>query len=577
VTEGTNLGDIFWRLGVKSTVDKDMKAAEGSIGSYKQKILDHSVAIGAGMTAAGGAIVALTDKSKKMNAALGVTGLQLGATKEEMRDLALETTNVTFPLEEVQASFDLLARAGMRNKDEIAATATAFDTLGDAINVPASQVTDTLIPAFNAFDIPLEDAAAHTDAFTHLVRNTTIDLGDFSATMNYLAPDIDTLGISLGDTVAIMEALADKGIQGSAATKEFRKAVTAADGDVSLLYESLGLTEAEVAAYASEVEGAEGMTQAFADAANEQYGMVDNLKQTWDEWSLSIGSALEPLDAVGGVMTAMGPVMMGLPTIMSTISAVQSGTLIPSLYATAAAGWAAIAPWAPFILAGAAIVAALWLLEEHFGLVSGAIDFLVGIGQGLIDWVTGALSGGLEEGGDSLLLFLGPIGAVVWAFQHWDEILPAIQEVFTGVIDYITGLFDWFAEAGSNIVGMIVDGILNSPVTPWGAMKTVLGAVGDLLPHSPAKEGPLSELPNWDAYLVDPLEGAAARVPGALSGNLEIAAQPMAAATSSTTHVGGDTLHIGQINVRNDQDLDEIFRQWEEMQRSKRVQRGVRA
>ncbi len=46
---------------------------------------------------------------------------------------------------------------------------------------------------------------------------------------------------------------------------------------------------------------------------------------------------------------------------------------------------------------------------------------------------------------------------------------------------------------------------------------------------------------------------------------------------NSTTSIGGDTLHIGQITVRNDQDLDEIFRRWEEMQRAKRVQRGVRA
>lgn len=45
----------------------------------------------------------------------------------------------------------------------------------------------------------------------------------------------------------------------------------------------------------------------------------------------------------------------------------------------------------------------------------------------------------------------------------------------------------------------------------------------------------------------------------------------------STTSIGGDTLHIGQITVRNDQDLDEIFRKWEEMQRTKRIQRGVRA
>lgn len=577
---GTVIEELFIRLGLQSTVADDANEAEQQVSSMADSITKHSKKIGAGMTAAGIAIVGLTDSAKKTNAALGVTGLQIGATKEEMRDLALETTNVTFPLEEVQASFDLLARAGMRNKDEIAATATAFDTLGDAINMPASQVTDTLIPAFNAFDIPLENAAAHTDAFTHLVRNTTVDLGDFSTTMKYLAPDIDTLGIGLSDTVAIMEALADRGIQGSAATREFRKAVTAADGDVSLLYEALGLTESEVAAYAAEIEGAEGLTQQFADAANEQYGMVDHLKQAWDEWSFAIGSALEPLDGVGAALTVLGPIMAGIGPIMTGVSAIQTSALVPSLTATAAAGWAAIAPWAPFILAGAAVVGALWLLEEHFGLVSGAIDFLVEIGTGLVDWLVGAFTGGLDDGSDALLLFLGPIGAVVYAFRHWDEILPAIQDVFTDIIDYVTGLFDWFAEAGSNIVGAIVDGILNSPVTPWGAMTTVLGAVGDLLPHSPAKEGPLSREPNWGAYLVDPLVDAAARMPAALSDGLEVtAAQPLpvaAGGSTSTTTVGG-SLHVGQITVRNDQDLDEIFRRWEELQRSKRVQRGVRA
>lgn len=536
-----------------------------------------SLAAGAAVTSVGLAVVGFTDSAKKTNAALGVTGLQIGATKEEMRDLALSTTNVTFPLEEVTATFDLLARAGMTNREEMGATATAFDTLGDAINKPASEVTSTLIPAFKAFKIPLDEAGDHTDTLTHLFRTTTIDMSDFASTMNYLTPDIDSLGLGLNDTAAILEAMSAKGIQGTAATKEFRTAVTAADGDVSKLYEALGLTADEVAGYAEQIDNADGMTQEFAAAANEQYGMVDNLKQAWGEWSLKIGSALEPLDTVGGAMTAIGPVMMGLGPTMTAFSAIQSGTLIPTLSATAVAGWAVIAPWAPLILAVGAVIAVLWLLEDNFGLVSGAIDFLVGIGQGLIDWLTGALSGGLDDGSNSLLLFLGPIGAVVYAFQHWDEILPAVQGVFDSVIGYIEGLFDWFSEAGSNIVKMLVDGILNSPVTPWGAMKTVLGAVGDLLPHSPAKEGPLSKLPNWDSYLVDPILGSGARMTDALSGNLEIAASPQTAGSTQSTSIGGDTLSIGNINVRNDQDIDEIFRRWEELQRSKRVQRGIRS
>jgi hypothetical protein len=52
---------------------------------------------------------------------------------------------------------------------------------------------------------------------------------------------------------------------------------------------------------------------------------------------------------------------------------------------------------------------------------------------------------------------------------------------------------------------------------------------------------------------------------------------PLSGGGGSSTTFGGDTLIIEQINVRNEHDLDEIFRKWEEMQRSKRVQRGVRA
>lgn len=577
---GTVIEELFIRLGLQSTVAADANEAEQQVSSMADTVVKHSKKIGAGMTAAGLAIVGLTDSAKKTNAALGVTGLQLGKTSDEMRDLALETTNITFPLDDVVDTFDLLTRAGMRNADQIAATGNAFSDLGTALGYPASEMADTLIPAFNAFGIPLEDASDHVDTFTHLVRNTTVDLSDYASMVNYLAPHLDTMNLSVEESVAVMEALADKGIQGSAATRQFRSAATQAEGDVSAFYAALGLTADEVATYTAEIKGADGITREFAEAQEAQFGMVDHLKQAWDEWSFAIGSALEPLDGVGAALTVLGPIVAGIGPIMTGVSAIQTSALVPSLMATAAAGWAAIAPWAPFILAGAAVVAALWLLEEHFGLVSGAIDFLFGIGTGLVDWLVGAFTGGLDDGSDALLLFLGPIGAVVYAFQHWDEILPAIQGVFESIIDYVTGLFDWFAEAGSNIVGAIVDGILSSPVTPWGAMTTVLGAVGDLLPHSPAKEGPLSEEPNWGAYLVDPLVEAAARMPAALSDGLEVATvQPLPAATrgNATTSIGGDTLHIGQINVRNDQDLGEIFRRWEELQRSKRVQRGVRA
>jgi len=106
-------------------------------------------------------------------------------------------------------------------------------------------------------------------------------------------------------------ALADKGIQGGArpASSEGRDT---AEGDVSAFYAALGLTADEVATYTAEIKSADGITQEFAEAQEAQFGMVDHLKQAWDEWSFAIGSALEPLDGVGAVMTALGPIIMVL-------------------------------------------------------------------------------------------------------------------------------------------------------------------------------------------------------------------------------------------------------------------------
>ena len=265
-----------------NAIDNASKVIEGigDKGSSAMKTLaDNSKAVGAGMTAAGGAIVLLTDSAKKTNAALGVTGLQLGKTSDEMRDLALETTNITFPLDDVVDTFDLLTRAGMRSTEEIVATSNAFSDLGTALGYPASEMADTLIPAFNAFDIPLKDASDYVDTFTHLVRNTTVDLSDYANMVNYLAPQLDTMNLSVEESVAVMEALADKGIQGGAATREFRKAATQAEGDVSAFYAALGLTADEVATYTAEIKSADGITQEFAEAQEAQFGMVDHLKR----------------------------------------------------------------------------------------------------------------------------------------------------------------------------------------------------------------------------------------------------------------------------------------------------------
>lgn len=540
-----------------NAIDNASKVIEGigDKGSSAMKTLvDNSMAVGAGMTAAGGAIVMLTDSAKKTNAALGVTALQLGITKEELRDLAIETSNVTFPLEEAQKSFDLLARAGMTNKDQIAETASAFDTLGDAIGPPASVVTEMLIPAFNAFDIPLEEAGQHIDTLTHLFRNTTVEMSDFSSTVNRLAPDLDLLGIGLDDTAAILEVLAAKGVQGSAATREFRTAISrveiaekelaashaeiaeteaklreereklneimadyrnelsqagddldkqesisrkyekaikdqeekiaeteatlanyrasvgATSSGLEVFYKELGITAEEVEAYKAKIKEAEGITQAFADAANEQYGMIDNLKYMWSVWSLQIGSVLEPLDMVGGVMATLGPIMMGIGPAMQTLSAIQTGTLIPSLTATAAAGWAAIAPWLPLVAAITAVIAIGWLLYDNWEEIAEATRF---IWEPLLEFFTGLWDGITK-------IFQGAIDFVMGLLFPGESIPFKLEDVWSGLKDFFSGLWDNIVGIFENSFDLIIK-ILFPPLGLYELIRQNWGSITDFV------------------------------------------------------------------------------------------------
>jgi TP901 family phage tail tape measure protein len=182
--------------------------------------------LGLGMTGAGLAIVALTDDAKKTNAEFAGTAITLGTTTEGIRNLALETSDAGFPLRDVTETFDLLARAGVRGDDQIRAISKSMDTLGDATGNSAVTVTSSLIPALNAFDIPLSKVGEHMDGLTYLTKHSTIDLTDFAGTVSTLGPKLNSMGISLEDTEGIMLALADKGYQGAAATRFLRTAFT---------------------------------------------------------------------------------------------------------------------------------------------------------------------------------------------------------------------------------------------------------------------------------------------------------------------------------------------------------------
>lgn len=418
---------------------------------------------GLAFTALGAAGLAIIQSTKKMNAALGVTALGLGITTAEMRKLALETTNVTFPLKEVTATFDLLTRAGVRDIEVLKSTATAFDTLGDAINVPASVVTEKLIPTMKTFNVTATEMAKKTDSLTYLFRNTTVSLDDFNRMVGYVTPEIVAMGLTTEDMIAILAELEERGYSGEVMTRAFRSAVTLATKEQIPLNEALSISTETIEAYKEELKGATGMTQEYADVANEQYTLIDKLKQKWSELTLGASSFLEPLEPILMGMTAMGPMMMALSTsagVGAVRWAAHTAALIAHKIAMLASAIAikavTVAQWLwnvamtanpiGLIVAGiAALIAVVVLLVKNWDKVTAFFkrlwEGIKKIFKRVIDW--------LKEWG---VLFLGPIGFII---KYWKEIVAFFRGLWKNVKAVFAHVVNWLKEWGVLFLGPI--------------------------------------------------------------------------------------------------------------------------
>jgi hypothetical protein len=372
-----SVGDAVVKLGLDKTQFTDgMRKVGDETDAAMAKVKTSMRIGGAAILAVGVAGLKLVSDARKMNAELGQIAITTGSTTKDMRGLALELSNVTFRLGSVISTLDLLSRAGITNKEEMKAVANAFDALADATGSSAEAVAEILIPAYRAFGEQLPQNSADLDKFTWLTKHTLVDLSDFGNMLTYLAPEMDNLGISMEDAIAILAILDQRGISGAAATRELRQAVTEAANEGTSLNEVLGISSDLLTEYNTKLSTeAVGATKAYADAANEQYGLMDKLKSGWEDLTFVMGSALTPLEPLFGFMSALGPAILALslpnaiPNLITNIGLLAKGfvglvaaagrAIAAFIVQAAAAIWAALGPWgiAGIIAAGAGVAA----------------------------------------------------------------------------------------------------------------------------------------------------------------------------------------------------------------------------
>lgn len=555
-------GDEEFQQGMQEATQGVTEVGESSMGATQgtDQFSESLVDLDAAGMAAGGALAAVgtgmqevMDSTQAMREEMGRAAVGTEMTSQEMTNLATNVSNATFPIEDASATMDALARQGVESRDRMAELSTEFDTLADAVGTDAATAAEDGARAMRAFGNDLDDISEKQDVFTYVTRNTTLGFEQFTGSIERMAPELQEMGMSMEDTAATIAALEEQGISGRQAIREIRQATNAAEGDQEAFRQELGLSEDQVQAHTEAMSNADGITQEYADAANESLSPMDEMRNRFNELKLQAGEVLQPLGAMAPVMQTAGIAMMTFSTInwSQVVPSLQAvyGSLIPILGPLAALGLAAgalyvawdnnflgikdttdqvlqtIRPW-------------LQLLRDDFG---QTVQHWVNVGSDALAFIEGLWS----DHRDTVMMVVGPfLSALQLIFEQvMDYIITVIRAGlavlrgdFEGAADMIIGYFERsvgrFRDAGRALIEAFVDGI---EAAAGGVGDAVEGAVDEArsyLPSSPAEQGPLSDIDEAGEALPGTVADGALANSGALTSATEqVAAQARQALT----------------------------------------------
>ena len=529
-------------------------------------------------------------------------------------------------------------KLGKTNFDELSRSLFNVIPTASALGVEFGDVTAALA-AITAQGTPTSVA---TTQLRQLFVELSKDTGKASSAFKEIAgvgfADFIAQGGNVQDALVIMEQAADaNGVSlqnmfgsveaGNAALALTGKGAEALTRNIEEMGKSPGATEeafttmSKGAAYSMKLLKAE-FSAAMITIGNDFIPILkDDLLPIFrdDLMPLLTGVVIPGIKAVAGAFSAMspgmkkvalvvlalaaalGPVLMILGPIISGVTA-----LAPVVAAVGAViGGVALGPIVLIVAAIAAVIAILWVLEERFGVITTVINIVKDAFFGLIDWLSTAVPAAIEmvigflSGlGDKLLFMLGPIGAVIYAFRHWDEIKGIVSGAVSGIpgivsgaisraVGAITSLYGAFRNAGRAIMNALRDGILSGISAAVAAVRSAAAKLRSYLPGSDAKTGPLSDLMASGKALMTTFDAGMNAANVDLSGTMEhVLPQPAtltnAAPAASNGSQGGsvsnsNSISIGEVHLSKDYDFEQLMKDIDRHQAGQRMQRGIGA
>lgn len=333
--------------------------------------------------------------------------------------------------------------------------------------------------AISVFHMSSDDLDSVLDDVAKTAQDTGVSVDDLFQKAIEGAPQLQELGLSFSDSVKLLGAFEQAGVDGSAALSSLSKAAVNYAKDGKSLTDGLAETQdkilnatdqTEALNAAAEVFGTKGAVRMvdaiqrgvlnlndLGGAASDSQGTVEttfsNTLDPIDEETVALnnvklamaefGSAIS--EAVAPILEALVPIIQKVAKWFSSLSG-TSKTIIVVIGGIA--------------MVISALLPILAVVAGGIAAAGGAMAFLTGV---LLP-VAGIIAG-----------IIAVVAAVVAVIKNWGDITDWLSEKWNAFKDWMSDLWDGISESASEAW----DGIKDTATGIWNSIKGTLGGIWD--------------------------------------------------------------------------------------------------
>ena len=272
------------------------------------------------------------DMAQGMNTAaitVGQLATNTGIAEPQMISLVNTITNSTFPQAEAMAYIGALQQMGV-SADKLGDSATNMDRINDATGMGYTNVMQ-LTQGLRSVGVEADNLPSAFNAIAYAQANVNGGAQTLSQVFKRQASTINEYGLTVDQTVLIMQKLSEQGVQGMKMGSALSSVLKENNGDLSAIEQSLGMQPGALANASSATGQYEGQLQTLADEEREHKTLLDELNTAWEKLSLSMSPVLAPLSSFMGIIGQAGSFAVQINGLIKLGNSIRGLSIVQSI------------------------------------------------------------------------------------------------------------------------------------------------------------------------------------------------------------------------------------------------------